>query len=569
MKRIAITTGDPSGIGSEITVKALHFYPLRKEFVYIIYGSISEHDNILDVKKINSIKEANKGGRIYHIDISDDSVLGFPSKQSGETAYKILTNCAKDLNSGMLDAVVTSPISKHEIRKSYPDFIGHTEFFAHSSNSNDVIMSFWGESFNVALLTTHLAVKNVSKLLTESFLKTSFRKIFKETSRFIDKPKIAMLAVNPHAGEEGAFGTEDILISSVLHELAQEDIEIDGPFPADTFFAKKVQDYDMIISAFHDQGLIPFKMINQDCGVNVTLGLPFVRTSVDHGTAFDIAGKDIASEESMISAINFAERMLNQNLSELNSNYSSFARHYDTYMEHVEYNKWVNFVLRRYYKDCGKDPEQILELACGTANIATKLVERGFLVDASDIASDMLKVAYKKPFAPKLFLSDMSAPAEKNKYDFVLLLFDSINYLKRKNSIEKLFQNIYNYIKQDGVFIFDISTLQNCRDNFDNFVNIEDQEDFYFIHQGDMDESENFQFSHLTFFEKQGYNFKRRDEIHKQRIYRVQELIDLANKSEFTLTGIYSIDKTKNLLNTNVESLDTPFTRLFFVLKKI
>lgn len=568
MKKIAITTGDPAGIGPEITSKAIRFLKLRKEIIFIIYGKLDLFNDGNPVVKIDNIKEATLPKNIYWIKIDSKIEMGKPTTESGKIAYDVLSRCAEDLKSGQLTAVVTAPVSKDAIRHTQPNFIGHTEFFATSSNTKNVIMSFWGPYFNLSLLSTHIAVSEVSKYLKSNFLKPKFRLIYQETNKMIKNPKIAMLAVNPHAGENGAFGNEDQLIASILKELKEEDIHIDGPFPADTFFATKATSYDMIISAYHDQGLIPFKMISADEGVNVTLGLPFIRTSVDHGTAYDIAGKGIASEKSLIQAINFAEKMISKPKEITNNNYGIFAEYYDNYMKHVDYEGWVDFILSQYIKTCGRSPEKILELACGSANVSSLLVKKGLHVDASDISAEMLKIASNKPFPPNLKLQKMTDELPKNIYDLTILLFDSLNYLHDLNEVELLLKNVQNTLIEKGLFIFDVTTHKNCEKHFDGFINMEQIKNDLFIHESDYEQSENTLISKLTFFKKKGFLFARYDEEHKQKIFRVSDLLEQINNTELKLKGIYSIGHDENLIVHNPKILESNFSRLFFILEK-
>jgi 4-hydroxythreonine-4-phosphate dehydrogenase len=569
MKKIAITTGDPAGIGPEITAKALRFYQLQSEIVYIVYGRSPDFEDGNLVKKIDDADEAKEPGIIFYIEIDDQTVLsGKQSSLSGQIALRILKRCADDLNKKKIHAVVTCPISKHEIRETDPDFIGHTEFFAGTSRTSNVIMSFWGPYFNLALLTTHLAVCDVSGTLARPLLLEKFRLIHKNAVKLLNKPRLAMLAVNPHAGEQGAFGNEDELISSVLDQLRAENINIDGPFPADTFFSRKSNKYNLIISAYHDQGLIPFKMISSNKGVNVTLGLPYIRTSVDHGTAFDIAGLDIASDHSLTQAIKMAEIQLLPKVKVFPKNYELFAQYYDQYMNHVSYKDWIEFLLNQYLKKNHENPQNILELACGTANISCRLVKRHLQVEASDLSSEMLKIASQKPFAPKLSCRDMLSPIMENSYDLIILLFDSINYLLKETQINVLLSNISKGLKDNGLFIFDISTLSNCEKNFDGFINLEDNEDQYLIHHSDLDYESMIQTTNLTFFELNSFLYKRGDEIHKQKIYRTKEIISLIDKSPLHLNGIYTIENDTNLINQDPELLDRDLSRLFFVLEK-
>ncbi len=569
MRKIGITTGDPAGIGPEIAAKALRFLALQDNVIFIVYGRFEFFSNGNEVKKIEKAAEAVHPKIIYWIEIDEIEVaVGKPSKLSGDIAYRILECCAADRKKELLDAVVTCPISKEAIRLSHPGFIGHTEFFAESFHIKDFIMSFWGDHFNLALLTTHVATHKVPELLTREIVEHKLRIIFREVTKYLSKPKMAMLAMNPHAGERGAFGSQDDMIAEILKKLKQEGIIIDGPFPADTFFAHHATDYDLIISAFHDQGLIPFKMISTDAGVNVTLGLPFVRTSVDHGTAFDIAGKNIASEKSLLAAIKMAMKMLQINCEPSNSNYSHFANYYDQYMAHVNYENWVEFILNHFFQRYKRHPKKMLELACGTANISSILVKKGLDVDASDISGEMLKIASQKPFRPHLFQHNMLRLLPAAKYDLVLLLFDSINYLLDEQKILTLFNNVFNTLQKKGLFIFDITTIKNCEQNCDGYVNLEDEKDSYLIHQGEYDEEEMMQTTKLTFFNKKGFLYERYDEIHQQRVYRVAEIVELIKQTDFHLASVYSIGFGDDLLKTDLHVLDKNFTRLFFVLEK-
>jgi len=569
MKKIAITSGDPAGIGPEITSKALRFYQFQPKLIYIIYGNIIQFKDGNPIKKIRNADNATDPGIIYWIEINDDQIEpGHPGKASGEIALQILNRCSDDLNNKKIQGIVTCPVSKHEIRKSEPEFIGHTEFFALRSHTSDVIMSFWGPYFNLALLTTHLAICNVNKELSRNNLVKKFTIIHKETRKLLRDPRIAMLAVNPHAGEKGAFGMEDYLISSVLADLKKDDILIDGPFPADTFFSNRATGYDLIISAYHDQGLVPFKMISSEKGVNVTLGLPYVRTSVDHGTAFDIAGKNIASEYSLIKAIELAEKLLLPKITVYPQTYRKFAKYYDHYMSHVNYENWVKFILNQYNKKNKKKPHKILELACGTANVSCRLVRRKLDVEASDLSPEMLKIASGKPFAPKLFCRDMLDPIKENSFDLIVLLFDSLNYLTKKSQILKLFSIIHSGLKDSGLFIFDISTLNNCKEHFDGFINLEDDNDQYLVHHSDFNHENMIQTTNLTFFNKNSFLFRREDEIHKQKIYRTSEIVSLIERSPLQMNGIFSIGKSVNLMNHDLDNLDRDLTRLFFVVEK-
>lgn len=565
MKKIIITSGDPAGIGPELISSYLRFHNLKDEIIYVVYGTLISNLIKDDFCQISDIDEATESGKIYHIDISDESVkLGNPSQTSGKIAIEILQKAALDLVAGKAEAVVTCPVSKNEIRKNDESYIGHTEFFAEASGTDEVVMSFWHKNINVALLTTHFALSNVSKEITTEKVKSKMKLIIDEAKKHWKYPSIALLGMNPHSGESGAFGDEDKLLKDVLNTFSDE-CDCQGPFPADTFFSRNTKRFNLIISAYHDQGLIPFKMLSHGQGVNVTLGLPFIRTSVDHGTAFDIAGKGKASPDSLMAAIQFAEKSMGvMNISNY-PNYSYFAKFYDNYMSHVKYDEWVQKVINIYQNINEKEPKSIHELACGTANVARRLVQKGYEVEGSDLSAEMLFIASRKTDKPKLSRRNMKESFSK-KYDMILLLFDSLNYLRSSADVSELFQNVATGLKEDSLFIFDISTYRNSVENFDGFVNFEDRPDDFIVHETSWNENLREQFSKLTFFKRFNGFYLRKDEVHKQKIFYVKEIIELIENSPLKLLEIHS---TKRKLETELTSYyDKTYERLFFVLKK-
>ncbi|MCD4828375.1 MAG: 4-hydroxythreonine-4-phosphate dehydrogenase PdxA [Candidatus Cloacimonetes bacterium] len=567
MKRLAITTGDPAGIGPEIAAKALCFHDLQPGIAYVVYGELDPWRGGHAFTPIERIEQATEPGRIYLIPIGRENVaVGQATPVSGAVSLDILRRVLADLTAGHLHGVATCPVSKHAIRCHDRGFIGHTEFFA--GDDHEVVMTFWGEHFNLALLTTHMAVSEVGRSLTEEMVTARLRVLWREVSRYVQGPHMALLAVNPHGGEQGAFGEEDHLLGRVLGTLSAEGIDIAGPFPADSFFRYHAADYDFVISAYHDQGLIPFKMVHGEEGVNVTLGLPWVRTSVDHGPAYDIAGQGRANEKSLVAALVRAEQMLDPGCAAPRRIYSAFAEHYDRYMEHVDYDAWVALVLGRFNRLHRRSPRRVIELACGTGNIATRLVRKGIEVEASDFAPAMLLEASQKNFAPLLHRADMLAPLPPERYDLVLLLFDSLNYLRTDQDVATLLEQTYGGLEPGGVFIFDISTLHNCREYFDGFMNIDEGPGFYMVHTSEHEPAQDRQTNHFTIFTRRGFLFERRDEYHTQHIFRVQQVLDSIEDSPFKLCGVYALDKDNNLADTDPERLDESFTRLFFVLQK-
>jgi len=287
-KVLGITFGDPCGIGPEVTQKAL----------------ASEEVAALDCEF-----------RLFGDQNLDAFPLGSPSEASGAHAYEALQAAAKAANEGSIDALVTAPISKEWAQKAGFSWPGQTEFIAEQQGVDNFAMCLTGASLTVVLMTIHVAIADVPDLLSES----DIIRVGKLAAKFAEKtserkrPKIAVCGLNPHAGENGAMGREEMeMISPAIQKLqaTYPDAEFSGPHVPDVIFRYAAQgDYDAVVVMYHDQGLIPLKLLDFDRGVNVTLGLNCPRTSPDHGTAFDIAGQSIASEHSMIEAIKLAHRM--------------------------------------------------------------------------------------------------------------------------------------------------------------------------------------------------------------------------------------------------------------------
>jgi len=315
--KIGITLGDPAGIGPEITLKLLKSYSQSEKVTIILYGAFPYGETTEDFTLIDTVFATERINRstIFWLPIMPGArcEAGLPSALSGKIAYETIRRAGEDACAGKIDAIVTCPVSKHYIQLSHPEFIGHTEFFAKQAGRETVVMSFFSDSLHIALLTTHIALKDVSRHLNITSIVRKAQLFYQAIQKYllIAKPSIALLGFNPHCGEEGAFGDEEKkILEPAINKLRQYGIKLDGPFPADTFFARRYKDYDGIIATYHDQGLIPFKLLSFGKGVNVTLGLPYIRTSVDHGTAFDIAGKGIASPQSLKCALDFAIKML-------------------------------------------------------------------------------------------------------------------------------------------------------------------------------------------------------------------------------------------------------------------
>ena len=315
--RVAITQGDTNGVGYEVILKAFADPAILELCTPIIYGSpkiAAYHRKALNLDTnfsiINTAEEA-RDGRVNMLTCFDDEVkveLGQPSTEAGEAALKALDRAMTDFRSGLYDVLVTAPINKATIQSPGFKFPGHTEYIETSmGNGQKALMILMNETLRVALVTTHLAIKDVAKAITKERIiekATIFHTALKRDFR-ISNPRIAVLALNPHAGDDGLLGSEEKeIIAPAIEELAAKGIQAFGPYPADGFFGSGTYTrFDGVLAMYHDQGLAPFKTIALESGVNYTAGLSIVRTSPDHGTAYDIAGQGKADENSMRQAI--------------------------------------------------------------------------------------------------------------------------------------------------------------------------------------------------------------------------------------------------------------------------
>lgn len=315
--RIGITIGDIAGIGPEVVLKTLADPRVLNYCLPIIYGMgsvVNKYRKMLELENF-SFQQIHSPGQAQPKKVSVINCLeqeieftpGTPSAATGELARAALLKAAKDLKDGHLQAIVTAPIDKDNIQGDGFKFPGHTEFFTNYFESTDSLMFLVADNLRVATATGHVPLKHVTEYLTAellirklSILDQSLRQDFG-----IQKPKIAVLGLNPHAGENGLLGTEEEeLIRPVIEQLKDKGNLVFGPYPADGFFGtRSYQKFDATLALYHDQGLIPFKTLAFERGVNFTAGLPIVRTSPDHGTAYDIAGKNKADETSLREAL--------------------------------------------------------------------------------------------------------------------------------------------------------------------------------------------------------------------------------------------------------------------------
>jgi 4-hydroxythreonine-4-phosphate dehydrogenase len=282
--RIAITTGDPAGIGPEIAAKAAADERVRAVCEPILYGPAADQR----------------------------FAPGVLSAEAGRAAYDAICAAVADSIAGKVAGIATAPINKLAFARSGLPWKGHTDLIGHLTGSSRVAMMFWSEPLKVVLATVHVPLAEVPSSLTRDLVDDIIDLTARELPAFgIARARLAVAGLNPHAGEEGLLGDEEqrVLVPAV-QAARSRGIDIDGPFPGDTVFVRAVAgDFDAVIACYHDQGLIPVKLMAFGHAVNVTLGLPIVRTSVDHGTAFDIAGRDVANPSSMIEAVLLAARL--------------------------------------------------------------------------------------------------------------------------------------------------------------------------------------------------------------------------------------------------------------------
>lgn len=318
--RVGISIGDINGIGPEVVIKALSDSQMLLDCTPVIYASsktVNFHKKRVQAGDFNylTVNSADeiKSRKINIVNVWDDEVpieLGKITESGGKYALQSLDYATKDLASGKVDVLVTAPISKEAMAKAGFKFPGHTEYLADMAGEAEALMLMVAGSLRVGLVTTHMALKDVPGAMTIEKIHGKIR-AFEQSLRKdfgIRRPKIAVLGLNPHAGENGKMGDEENeVISPSISKAKNEGIMAFGPYPADSFFGSSNRfNFDGILAMFHDQGLSAFKAIAFDEGVNFTAGLPVVRTSPDHGTAFDIAGKDEASGASMRQAIYLA-----------------------------------------------------------------------------------------------------------------------------------------------------------------------------------------------------------------------------------------------------------------------
>lgn len=314
--KFLFTCGDINGIGPEISIKLFNYLLKTKSKTHLIFicpVNVFEHYyKLLNCKFsfniTNNIAET-KENLLNILPLQNSRLkIGNPTKESGKIAYQSLELAINILKQNSAYAVITAPVSKHALELAGKNFPGQTEILASHFNTKNFLMMFLSPKMNAALATIHIPIKNVSKSLSTKLLKNKIQILLDSLKKdlLISEPKIAVLGLNPHSGEKGKIGMEEI--ETIIPAIRSFEKNVEGPFVPDAFFANHFyKKYDAVLGMYHDQVLIPFKMINFNNGVNFTAGLPIVRTSPDHGTAFDIAGKGIADFKSLLSAFRYAK----------------------------------------------------------------------------------------------------------------------------------------------------------------------------------------------------------------------------------------------------------------------
>ncbi len=351
--KVGITHGDINGVGYEVILKTLADSRIAEMCIPVIYGSskvAAYHRKVMELPAVNMniISRAEEAGpnRVNIINCIEEDVkveLSHSTPIAGDAAFRSLEAAVADLKKGAIDVLVTAPINKHNIQNENFHFPGHTEYLEEAcGDGQKSLMILESSIMKVALVTGHIPISQVASTLSVPLILsklTIFNKSLKQDFGIV-KPRIAVLALNPHAGEDGLLGTEEqTIIIPAIKEAGNNGIEAFGPYPADGFFGSNMMDmFDGILAMYHDQGLAPFKALSMEEGVNFTAGLPFVRTSPAHGTAYNIAGKNLASEESFRTAL-----------------YESL----DIYRNRKRYQEATARPLRRQYFDKGGDNEKL------------------------------------------------------------------------------------------------------------------------------------------------------------------------------------------------------------------
>ena len=320
-KFVGITMGDPAGVGPEIALKAIEAKDDYKNSV-LIYGSydiLAYYHQLLKLQtplvRIEKVSDFQAGKinviSVVDLKINDDIQIGVVSPVAGDAAYQYVERAINDAMKGDISVVTTAPLNKEALHKGGHNFDGHTEIFATLTKTATYTMMLWSKKMSVVHVSTHCSLREACDRATKKRVLECIHLAYNAMKQLgKPEPRIAVAGLNPHSGEAGIFGREEIdEIRPAIEAAKAEGLNVDGPVPPDTVFLKAYNGiYDIVVAMYHDQGHIPMKLVAFDSGVNVSLGMPIIRTSVDHGTAFDIAGKGIAKEESMLYAVDLGKR---------------------------------------------------------------------------------------------------------------------------------------------------------------------------------------------------------------------------------------------------------------------
>ncbi len=320
IKLLAITMGDPAGIGPEIIAKLFRDHDAGGAIVVgdprIMAHAVRLIGGKVDVVEIRSSSELVAKGTIPVLkvgNVPEFIPLGQVSREAGACAYAAIETAIGLAKSGKIGGIVTAPIHKEALKLAGIHHPGHTEILADLTGTQNFGMMLANEELRVMLVSIHVSLTEAIKLVTQANVLSAIRLAHQGTQAFgVAQPRIAVAGLNPHAGENGLFGSEEIeIIAPAIQTARAEGLDVSGPFAPDTIFMRaRIGEFDCVVAQYHDQGLIPVKYLGVDKGVNITVGLPFVRTSVDHGTAFDIAGQGKADESSLLYALKVAKRMV-------------------------------------------------------------------------------------------------------------------------------------------------------------------------------------------------------------------------------------------------------------------
>jgi len=327
LPHIGITMGDPAGIGPEVVLKAVAEEEIRKVCVPVIIGDaqlLAHTARTLDlqcgydiVRKEEPFPDHFSDPVIFHLDnIGGFIEPGIESGAAGKAAAGYIEAAVELCAAGSVDAIATAPINKRALFLGGYSFPGHTEFLAHLTGAEEFAMAFVAANLRIVLLSTHVPLSEAIRMVEKDLIVKIVNLTHRELKRWgIERPRLAVAALNPHGAEGGLFGVEEAseIVPAIEACRGVDDINVRGPFSADTVFLRASRgEFDAVIACYHDQAMIPVKCLSFGEAVNVTLGLPFIRTSVDHGTAFDIAGKGLAEHSSMVAAIKLAVELSTQ-----------------------------------------------------------------------------------------------------------------------------------------------------------------------------------------------------------------------------------------------------------------